>query len=382
MKKKISSKLPCVAFTGGGTGGHIYPGLAVVDALKKNTPCRVIWLGSSKGMDASLVEKSGSVDAFVGVPSGKLRRYFSLKNVSDVFKIFAGFIKAFFVLKKEKPLFLFSKGGFVSVPPCYAAKMLKIPVYTHECDFSPGLATKLNVRVAKNIFLSYKETLDFLSNANKEKAIVTGNPVRPVFYNANKEKGLSFLGITKEQTKPILLVLGGSSGAKQINDIILNDLGWFCQRFVVVHQTGLISGETLSLDSETVKGFIEKKEYFPFQFVHKEMPDVLACADVILSRSGANSLWESSVVGVPLVLLPLEGSGTRGDQVENAQYFAKNNAAFVCKKEVHTTFQIKEFLTMLLNAERRQNMAENARKLVGNENPAETIAKILSEKIK
>ena len=170
------------AFTGGGTAGHIYPGLAVVDELKALCPeLSFLWIGSSQGMDKHIVEESGSVDLFKGIASGKLRRYFSFKNFIDVFKIFFGFIASFFILLKYKPLFLFSKGGFVSVPPCFAAKLLGIPVYTHECDFSPGLATKLNARFAKKIFLSYEETRTFFPKEKQNTLLVFGNPVRPIF---------------------------------------------------------------------------------------------------------------------------------------------------------------------------------------------------------
>ena len=157
-----------IAFAGGGTGGHIYPGLAIADELKtiaseKNVDIELFWFGNSSGMDRNIVEKSGSVNKFIGIPSGKLRRYFSLKNFFDIFKIFAGFVASFFKLLFIRPVVLFSKGGFVSVPPCIAAKLLGIPVFTHECDFTPGLATRINSKFASKILLSYEETKKFFS---------------------------------------------------------------------------------------------------------------------------------------------------------------------------------------------------------------------------
>ena len=148
-----------VVFTGGGTGGHIFPGLAVADDLRQlyseaGLQCRIVWIGSSKGMDGSIIEKSGSVDTFYGIPTGKLRRYFSLENLVDVFRIIGGCIASFFLLLKLRPAMVFSKGGFVSVPPCFAAGLLRIPVYTHECEFYPGLATRLNSWVARKVLLS------------------------------------------------------------------------------------------------------------------------------------------------------------------------------------------------------------------------------------
>lgn len=388
MKKKNNEKM-VVAFTGGGTGGHIYPGLAVVDALKSQKDCVVYWLGSSSGMDRKLVEKSGSCDKFIGIPSGKLRRYFSLKNFSDVFKIGAGCIKAFFVLLKLKPDFLFSKGGFVSVPPCFAAKMLHIPVYTHECDFSPGLATRINTRFASRIFVSYAETAKFFS-AEKQKAItVTGNPVRPVFFNVNPALGAEFLqlgrnGSDQSTQKPVLLVLGGSGGAKQINNLIWQNIEWLCERFVVVHQTGASQDDDAAknLQNEKVQALINERKYLPYQFIYAEMPHVVAFADLIFSRSGANTLWESAITAKPMVLLPLEGSGTRGDQLENAKYFEEQGAALLIRSGADEAAAMKNALEQLASAEKRAEISENVKKLAGGKNPAQFIASTLLEEHK
>ena len=276
-----------IIFAGGGTGGHIYPGLAVVDELKKKldeqnaVQYRIIWIGSNNKMDRDIVEKSGSVHKFIGIPCGKLRRYFSLRNFIDFFKIAAGFISAFFILLKYKPVILFSKGGFVSVPPCFAAKALRIPVFTHECDFSPGLATRLNSRCASKILVSFNKTKSFFSGEKANKVVVTGNPVRPVFYEANADKGLKFLGLENAQ-KPILLVLGGSLGAVQINNLINDNIEWLCQNFIVVHQTGKKDSERFLSLSES------NPDYHPYPFIYNEMPDVMAAADIVLSRAGSN----------------------------------------------------------------------------------------------
>ena len=225
-------------FAGGGTGGHIYPGLAVADELRalaseSGKEINIVWLGNSSGMDKNLVEKSGSVDSFVGIPSGKLRRYFSIKNFVDFFKIFAGTVTSFFVLMKLSPAVLFSKGGFVSVPPCFAASILRIPVFTHECDFTPGLATRLNSRFATNILVSYEETKTYFPKGKREKIIVTGNPVRPAFYSPNPEAGRQFLFSERSDynpDKPLLFVLGGSLGAHEINELVAQNLDWLTER--------------------------------------------------------------------------------------------------------------------------------------------------------
>ena len=376
-----------IAFAGGGTGGHIYPGLAVADSFRalcksKNKECKIYWIGNSKGMDRNIVEKStdadgnASADVFYGIPSGKLRRYFSFRNFLDLFKIFAGFVSSFFILLKIKPDVLFSKGGFVSVPPCLSAKLLKIPVYTHECDFTPGLATKLNSKSAKHILLSYQETQKFLSSTAKNKSIVTGNPVRPVFYSPNPKKGMDFLGI-QNKTKPILMVVGGSLGARQLNDLVKDNLEWLCENFIVVHQTGQKNADQVDNNSSGVKA----DSYKPYPFIYSEMPDVLSCADIIVSRAGANSIWECASLGKAMVLVPLCGSGTRGDQEDNASYFEENGAAFVLARENANSENLKEVLIKLLDEKTREACACKSKNLVGSSRPAEKIAELLYNEI-
>ena len=377
-----------IVFTGGGTGGHIYPGLAVADELKQiakenNKEIKICWIGCSKGMDRKIVESAVGPDgnptanSFFGIPSGKLRRYFSWQNFTDLFRIVAGYFSAKRVLRKIKPAVLFSKGGFVSVPPCLAAKHLGIPVYTHECDFTLGLANRINFRSANTMFVSYEETKKRLSEIDQKRVIVTGNPVRPVFYNADKQKGLAFLyADEKTENKPVLLVLGGSSGAKQINQLVTENLDYLCRNYNVVHQTGLINN-----NDEVEKSLKEKygSSYKPYQFIYKEMPNVVAAADVILTRAGANSIWEAAVLNKPMVLIPLCGSGTRGDQVDNAKFFEGNNAAEVLIGQDANNEKLKECLERMLDENVRNQYKSALEKLVGNEKPSKKIAEIIFE---
>lgn len=373
-----------IAFAGGGTGGHIYPGLAVADEFralcrKNGKTAQIYWIGNSKGMDKNIVEKNvdsngeRSADFFYGIPSGKLRRYFSFQNFFDIFKIFAGFVASFFILLKIKPYVLFSKGGFVSVPPCLAAKLLNIPVYTHECDFTPGLATRINSKSAKRILLSYKETESYLSESARGKAVVTGNPVRPVFYSADSENGLKFLKIQKK-TKPVLLVVGGSLGAKQLNNLVRENIQWLCERFIVVHQTG-----EKNMNESEIPHVSDKirENYKPFAFIYNEMPDMIACADVVVSRSGANSIWECSVLSKAMILVPLCGSGTRGDQEDNAAFFEKHGAAVVLGRNNATSEKLKSALEMLLDENMRKKYAGKNGILSAGARPAEKIAELL-----
>ncbi len=378
-----------IVFAGGGTGGHIYPGLAVVAELRKKLESNgitkekysVIWIGSKNGMDKDIVEKDGSVDKFIGISCGKLRRYFSFKNLIDLFKIAAGFISSFFILLKLKPVMLFSKGGFVSVPPCYASKALKIPVFTHECDFSPGLATRLNSRCATKILVSFEKTKAFFSGEKAQKVVVSGNPVRPVFYEADPAKGLKFLGLESNgeagaHEKPILLVLGGSLGAVQINNLIYDTIDWLCENYIVVHQTGKSDYERFSqLQSSHA-------DYHPYAFIYGEMPDVMAAADIVLSRAGSNFLWECSVTGKPLVLIPLAGSGTRGDQVENARFFESQGAAKVLTGDDVNDDNLKKVLSEVKDVELRKKLSENVKAMSVNAKPALKIAELMFEQIK
>jgi UDP-N-acetylglucosamine--N-acetylmuramyl-(pentapeptide) pyrophosphoryl-undecaprenol N-acetylglucosamine transferase len=263
-------------------------------------------------MDRSIVEGAGL--EFFGVPSGKLRRRFSLRNFSDFFRVLGGVFAARRVLRREKPALLFSKGGFVSVPPCVAAASLKIPVFTHESDYSPGLATRINARFAEKIFIPYKESAAFFSPGMRKKAEVSGNPIRPAFASADQAKGRAFLGIPEGE--PVLLVLGGSLGSREINDLVQACLPGLTKLYTVVHQTGVQD-----------EAFVPGERYKPYPYFNDEMPHVIAAADLVLCRSGAGTIWECASLRKPMILLPLRGSGTRGDQVENARLFEKAGAA-------------------------------------------------------
>ncbi|MGP1587005.1 MAG: UDP-N-acetylglucosamine--N-acetylmuramyl-(pentapeptide) pyrophosphoryl-undecaprenol N-acetylglucosamine transferase [Treponemataceae bacterium] len=365
-----------IVFTGGGTGGHIYPGLAVVEELRRllDGKCeyKIIWIGSNKGMDKELVEKSGLVDEFVGISCGKLRRYFSVQNFFDLFKIGIGFLSSFFKLSKFKACVVFSKGGFVSVPPCYAAKFLKIPVYTHECDFTTGLATRLNMRIAKNLFVTYADTKDKLPAAIKNKTIVSGNPVRNVFFDTDKKSGWTFVtGTDILPEKPVLLVVGGSLGAKQINELIWENIDWLCERFVVIHQTG---------KQENPKE-IKHKDYYSFDFIYSQMSDVMSCCDVIFSRAGANFLWEATVQRKPMLLLPLGEKGSRGDQIDNAEYFKSKGCSLVLDFYHADSISLKKALEQILDKNVRFEMSECCKKLLGNEKSSSVIAKKIIEEV-
>jgi len=361
-----------IAFTGGGTGGHIYPGLAAAAELKRvlaGREFRLFWIGSDAGMDRNLVEEAG-LD-FYGIPSGRLRRYFSLKTIPDFFRVVAGFFAARKILKKESARLLFSKGGFVSVPPCAAAASLGIPVFTHESDFSPGLATRINARFAARtggaIFTAFEDTARFLPGAVRDRVTVSGNPVRAGFRGAHAARGRDFLGVGPQER--ILLVLGGSQGAMEINGLVRACLPELCRYYTVVHQYG--PGQEWDVPAQ--------ERYKPHAFIRKQMPDVLAAAELVLGRSGAGTVWECAVMGKPMLLVPLRGSGTRGDQVENARFFEQAGAAQVLTGEdANPETLIKAVAALAQDGEKRSAMATASRK-AGERDGAAVIAQVLAK---
>jgi len=361
-------------FTGGGTGGHIFPGLAVIDELRASTGLEIVWIGASRGIDRELVEGNGV--RFYGIPSGKLRRYFSFSNFVDIFRIASGFFAAFFLLLKLKPPLVFSKGGFVSVPPCLAARLLGIPVITHECDFSPGLATRINARLASEIYVSYEDTRLSFPEALRSRVTVTGNPVRPVFYGASAEKGRTFLGCV-ESDLPILFVQGGSLGARQVNALVAGCIDILCRDFIVVHQTGALNTDQIVRSDNP----LVRERYKPFPFIRAEMPDVLAASSIVVARSGANTVWECAAAGKPMVLVPLEKGSSRGDQVENAHYFVSRGAAVMLTGADAVPEKLARTLSDLRSNKRLYaDMASNSAAL-GASRPAAMIAKLLSGRL-
>jgi UDP-N-acetylglucosamine--N-acetylmuramyl-(pentapeptide) pyrophosphoryl-undecaprenol N-acetylglucosamine transferase len=383
-----------VVFAGGGTGGHIYPGLAVAEELAGRAHAagdkfNIVWFGSQTAMDRSIVAQSSVAAAFYGIPSGKFRRYVSIKTFFDLFKIAAGFIVSFFLLLKLKPAALFSKGGYVSVPPCFAAKLLSIPVYAHECDFTPGLATKLTSRAAARIFVSYTETAQFFPETYQSKITVTGNPIRSAFYTAVREQGQEFLSSylvphTSLPVLPLLLVIGGSLGARQINALVAENLAWLCERFVVAHQTGsqeFDAPHAAALPEESLPLHLQQN-YHRFAFFHAEFPNVMAAADVVVSRAGASAVWECAVCGKPMVLIPLGRQGSRGDQIDNAAWFARQKAAIVLDPETADSSRLKSALEQMRDENVRARMGHAARAAAGESRPARVLAEILCKEIR
>jgi UDP-N-acetylglucosamine--N-acetylmuramyl-(pentapeptide) pyrophosphoryl-undecaprenol N-acetylglucosamine transferase len=344
---------PTIAFTGGGTGGHVYPGLAVIECLRaRGFSGRIEWIGSKKESDRRVVEAAGI--EFIAVPSGKLRRELSPRNAVDAFRVLAGYAASRKALKDLAPALLFSKGGYVSVPPCAAAASLGIPYFTHESDLTPGLATRLNARRADRVLLSYEETRIRLPAAARARAVVAGNPIRESIRRGDSGRGRALLGVP--EGLPVVFFLGGSQGARQINHLVAEALPRLTEAAFVVHQTGEASSPS-SQDSPRYKAFA---------YIGDEMPDLLAAADLVVGRAGAGTLWECAALAKSMILVPLCGAGTRGDQVDNATLFERSGAAVSLIGEAATSDRlVEEALALLRDDSRRRAAGEAARALAG-----------------
>jgi UDP-N-acetylglucosamine--N-acetylmuramyl-(pentapeptide) pyrophosphoryl-undecaprenol N-acetylglucosamine transferase len=348
-----------VVFTGGGTGGHVYPGLAVIERLREVWDGDFLWLGSRGGMEKALVESWGV--PFRGISAGKLRRYFSLRNVADVLRIALGVFAALRIFLGRRPAAVFSKGGYVSFPPVFAAWLLRIPAITHESDLDPGLATLLNAPFVKKICVPYEESERYFPRLFRKKLLVTGNPVRREIYSGRAEEGLRLIGFSG--AKPVVLVLGGSLGAQEINTLVRGALDALLPRVDIVHQTG--AGKFVE---------ISRPGYYAAPYFSAELPHFLAACRVVVSRAGAGSLWEFLAAGKPALLIPLRES-SRGDQVRNAELFQSRGAARVLSPV--TTENFIQSLEALLDPAEEERMRQKAAPGGDGRGAAETIAGLL-----
>lgn len=338
-----------IIMTGGGTAGHVMPCLALVPELTARG-YEIYYIGTYNGIEKGLVEEKGL--PYFGISSGKLRRYFSLKNFTDPFRVIKGYFEAKKIIKKIKPDVIFSKGGFATVPVTFAAHEYHIPVISHESDITPGLANRLCIKKADYICTGFKETLKFLP---KNKGIYTGSPIRAELLNGDTEKGYRFTGFNGN--KPIILIIGGSTGSAKINESIYNVLPTLLKDYDVIHITG--KGKN-NPEYENLPG------YKSFEYVGMELPDVFAVSDLVISRAGANSICELLALNKPNILIPLSAAQSRGDQILNADSFEKQGFSYVLREEEITNESLLEAISYVLsNKEKyinamKQSISNNA----------------------
>lgn len=310
-----------IVLTGGGSAGHVTPNLALVPYLK-DKGYEIHYIGSVDGIERDIISKYPDI-IYHPIRTGKLRRYFSLKNFTDPFKVIAGCGDAKKVINKIKPDVLFSKGGFVSVPAVLAASRAKVPVITHESDMTPGLANKIIKHYAAKICVTFPETLKYISGG---KGIAVGSPIRDSLYQGRMENARRLLAFT-DNGKPVILIMGGSLGAKAINTAVRNNLDALCKKYNIIHLCGknnIVNNEVTARNGGS---------YRQFEFVSDELPDMLAFADCIISRAGSNAIHEFAALAKPMLLIPLPLSASRGDQIMNAESFKKRGFAVVLDED-------------------------------------------------
>ena len=333
-----------IVFTGGGTAGHVTPNIALMMPLLSEG-WDVHYIGSNNGMEKGLISGIEGV-TYHGISTGKLRRYFSWQNFIDPFRVVKGYAQARKLIKKLKPDVIFSKGGFVSVPVVLGAG--KVPVIAHESDYSPGLSNRIATRFTDKVCLSFEDSLAYVP---KGKGIFTGTPIRPALYRGSREKALAFTGFSGE--KPVLLVMGGSLGAQKLNELVRAALPLLCDRFDVIHLCGNGKNDCSC----------EACGYQQYEYINEELPDLLSLADIVLSRAGANSVFELLALNKPSVLVPLTSASSRGDQLLNARYFEKKGYAKVVDQNTATPESLVKEIDEVFDqrAEYARRMCEDTR---------------------
>ncbi len=304
-----------IVLTGGGTAGHVTPNIAIIPTLKE-MGYEVEYIGTYNGIEKKLIEEIGI--PYHGISSGKLRRYFDLKNFSDPFRVIKGFSQAKKLMKQLKPDVVFSKGGFVSVPVVFAASKKKIPVVIHESDMTPGLANKLALPKATKICCNFPETKKMFEG----KATVTGTPIRAELFNGDKNKAKEFCHFTDD--KPVILVVGGSTGSVAVNKAIWNAMDELLKDYNIIHICG---------NDKTDPSLNNTPGYAQFEYVKSELNDLFALADIVVSRAGANAICELLALKKLNILIPLSLKASRGDQIMNAQSFEKSGYSYVIEEE-------------------------------------------------
>lgn len=305
-----------IILTGGGTAGHVTPNIALLPRLKE-LQYDIHYIGSYNGIEKELIEPFGI--PYHGISSGKLRRYFSLQNFTDTFRVIKGFSEAKKLIKLLEPDVIFSKGGFVSVPVVIAGKKCKVPAIIHESDMTPGLANKLSIPSAAKVCCNFPETVKLLP---ADKAVLTGSPIRQELLSGSKSKAIEFTGLTSD--KPVILIIGGSLGAAAVNQAVRNVLPELLKDFQVIHLCGK---NKLDTSLQGVKGYVQ------YEYIKDELKDLFVLTDIVISRAGANAICELLALHKPNLLIPLSASASRGDQILNARSFERQGFSMVLEEE-------------------------------------------------
>ncbi|MBO6158737.1 MAG: undecaprenyldiphospho-muramoylpentapeptide beta-N-acetylglucosaminyltransferase [Firmicutes bacterium] len=337
-----NSKL--IFMAGGGTAGHVYPNLALIEPLKAHG-IDVIYLGKKKGLEYGIVTDAGI--PFREVNSERFFRYLTLKTLLTPPRVLQGIFQTVRLIHKEKPAMIFCKGGFGSLPPAIGGWLTRTPVVLHESDMTPGLANKLCMPFAKKLCVTFADTMEHLP---KEKAVYTGTPIRASLLKGNREKGFAYTGLDPKG-KPVLMVVGGSSGAHALNEALLSCLDQILEHFQVIHLYGSKQEEFEAPQSRPESGYYAKA------YAKDELVDLFAMTDLVLSRAGSNAINELLLLKKPNVLVPLPLAASRGDQILNAEYFAKQGFSAVLRQEDMTSESLLDAL--MKTWERREDYIQS-----------------------
>lgn len=305
-----------ILLTGGGSAGHVSVNLALIPMLIQSG-WEIIYLGSFDGIERELISNIPAV-TYYGISTGKLRRYFDWENFTDIFRILKGIVEAYKIVRREKPQIVFSKGGFVSVPVVLGSRLNNVPIITHESDLTPGLANRININFAQKICTTFPETLQYLP---KDKGEFIGAIVRPELKQGNSERGRAFCQF--DSTRPVILVAGGSLGSLYINQTVRSLLDLLLQEFQIIHICG----------KNNIDRDLECKGYRQFEYVSNELSDLMCLCDLVISRAGANFIFEFLSLKKPMILIPLSKKSSRGDQIENAEAIKKQGFAEIIFEE-------------------------------------------------
>ncbi|MEC3134082.1 undecaprenyldiphospho-muramoylpentapeptide beta-N-acetylglucosaminyltransferase [Bacillus cereus] len=298
-----------ILFTGGGTAGHVMINIVLIPKFIEKG-WRVEYIGSKNGIEKSLVQNV----KYNSVSTGKLRRYWDWENFKDPFKIIRGCLQSYKLIKKTKPDVIFSAGGFVSVPVAIGAWLNRVPIIIREPDSTLGLANKIALPFATKLCTTFPQTGENVSN---EKKVYVGPIVREEIEKGNVLRGRRYCEF--QQDKPVLLIMGGSQGAKWINDMVRECLDTILLNFNIIHICG----------KGKVDPSIGMEGYMQFEYIGDELPHILNMASVVVSRAGSTAISELLFLKKPMLLIPLTNSSSRGDQVLSAEYFSRQGYAEV-----------------------------------------------------
>lgn len=348
-----------IILTGGGTAGHVTPNIALLPRLKE-LGYDIQYIGSYTGIEKELIEPFGI--PYHGISSGKLRRYFSVQNFTDPFRVLKGFREAHKLIRQLKPDVIFSKGGFVSVPVVLAGKRCKVPVIIHESDMTPGLANKIAIPSAAKVCCNFPETLKSLPEG---KAVLTGSPIRQELLSGNKIAAMDMCHFTSD--KPVILVIGGSLGAVAVNNAVREALLELLKDFQIIHLCG--KGKM----DESLK---DVEGYCQFEYIKNELRNLFALADIVISRAGANAICELLALHKPNLLIPLSANASRGDQILNARSFERQGFSLVLEEEQLTK---ETLLAAVKNLYENRTTFINSMKNSGQQDSIGTIIKLIEE---